>query len=127
MYAVIATGGKQYRVSVGDTLQVEKLAGTEVDGSVRLRPVLLVADDGTVTGGRDALGSASVSATVVEQVKGPKLTVLMYRNKTGYRRKNGHRQPLTRIRVDAISAGGDAQASAAAGTSPSSRSATDGA
>jgi large subunit ribosomal protein L21 len=126
MHAVIATGGKQYRVSVGDILDVEKLAGAEVDGSVRLRPVLLVDDDGTVTGGREALGSASVSATVVEQVKGPKLTVLMYRNKTGYSRKNGHRQPLTRIRVDAISAG-DARQSPAAGTSPSSGSETDGA
>jgi large subunit ribosomal protein L21 len=126
MYAVIATGGKQYRVSVGDTLEVEKLPGIEADGSVRLRPVLLVDDDGSVTGGRDALRSASVSATVIEQVKGPKLTVFMYRNKTGYRRKNGHRQPLTRIRVDAISAG-EAQPSPAAGPSPIPRSETDGA
>jgi large subunit ribosomal protein L21 len=102
MYAVIATGGKQYRVQVGETLDVEKLAADD-SGSVELRPVMLVADDGTVTVGRD-IGDATVTASVVEQVKGPKLTVFKYKNKTGYRRKAGHRQPLTRIRVDAINA-----------------------
>lgn len=103
MYAVIATGGKQYRVRVGDTLDVEKLAADD-DGKVELRPVLLVHDDGAVTAGRDALGAATVTASVVDQVKGPKLTVFKYKNKTGYRRKNGHRQRLTRIRVETISA-----------------------
>lgn len=101
MYAVIATGGKQYRVKVGDTLDVEKLEGGD-DGSVELRPVLFVGDDGAVTSGRDDLAGVTVKATVVDQVKGPKLTVFKYKNKTGYRRKNGHRQPLTRIRVDEI-------------------------
>ena len=103
MYAVIATGGKQYRIQVGDTLDVEKLAAAD-DGSVRLRPVMLVGDDGAVTVDRDELAAATVRASVVEQRKGPKLTVFQYRNKTGYRRKTGHRQPLTRIRVDEISA-----------------------
>ncbi|MBA2528527.1 MAG: 50S ribosomal protein L21 [Euzebyales bacterium] len=103
MYAVIATGGKQYRVAVGDTLDVEKLASGD-DGTVQLRPLLLVGDDGAVTSGRDGLATATVRASVVEQVKGPKLTVFKYKNKTGYRRKNGHRQPLTRIRVDEITA-----------------------
>ncbi len=101
MYAVIATGGKQYRVKVGDTLDVEKLEGGD-DGSVELRPILFVGDDGAVTSGRDDLDGVTVKATVVEQVRGPKLTVFKYKNKTGYRRKNGHRQPLTRIRVDEI-------------------------
>ena len=101
MYAVIATGGKQYRVKVGDTLEVEKLEGGD-DGSIELRPILFVGDDGAVTSGRDDLDGVTVKATVVEQVKGPKLTVFKYKNKTGYRRKNGHRQPLTRIRVDEI-------------------------
>lgn len=101
MYAVVATGGKQYRVKVGDTLDVEKLMPGE-DGTVSLRPVLLVGDDGAVTAGRDALAKATVTATVVEQVKGPKLTVFKYKNKTGYRNKTGHRQPLTRIRVETI-------------------------
>jgi large subunit ribosomal protein L21 len=101
MYAVIATGGKQYRVKVGDTLDVEKLTA---DGdSVELRPVMLVDDEGEVTVGPN-LGDATVTASIVEQTKGPKLTVFKYKNKTGYRRKNGHRQQLTRIRVDAINA-----------------------
>jgi large subunit ribosomal protein L21 len=103
VYAVIATGGKQYRVKVGDTLEVEKLEGAD-DGSVELRPILYVGDDGAVTSGRDDLAGVTVKATVVEQVKGPKLTVFKYKNKTGYRRRNGHRQPLTRIRVDEITA-----------------------
>jgi large subunit ribosomal protein L21 len=102
MYAVIATGGKQYRVQVGETLEVEKLAIADGE-AVELRPVMLVGDDGAVTVGRD-LGDATVTASLVEQTKGPKLTVFKYKNKTGYRRKNGHRQPLTRIRVDAINA-----------------------
>ncbi len=103
MYAVVATGGKQYRVAVGDTLDVEKLTPAE-DGTVSLRPVLLVGDDGAVTAVRGDLAGATVTATVVEDRKGPKITVFKYKNKTGYRRKNGHRQPLTRIRVDEITA-----------------------
>ena len=101
MYAVIATGGKQYRVKVGDTIDVEKLDGAD-DSSIELRPILFVGDDGAVTSGRDDLDGITVKATVVEQVKGPKLTVFKYKNKTGYRNRNGHRQPLTRIRVDDI-------------------------
>ncbi len=103
MYAVIATGGKQYRVQVGDTVDVEKLSADR-DGTVTLRPLLFVGDDGAVTSDREALDRVSVRASVVEQVKGPKLTVFKYKNKTGYRRKNGHRQRLTRLRVDDITA-----------------------
>jgi large subunit ribosomal protein L21 len=102
MYAVVATGGKQYRVAVGDTIDVERVSADD-DGNVALRPVLLVGDDGALTTAADALGNATVRASVVEDRKGPKITVFMYRNKTGYRRKTGHRQPLTRIRVDEIS------------------------
>lgn len=101
MYAVVATGGKQYRVAVGDTLDVEKLTAAE-DGTVALRPVMLVADDGAVTVAPGALAGARVTASVVEARKGPKIVVFKYKNKTGYRRKTGHRQPLTRIRVDEI-------------------------
>jgi len=101
VYAVIATGGKQYRVAPGDTLDVEKLAGDD-NGSIELTPILFVGDDGAVTSSRDQLSGITVKATVVEQVKGPKLTVFKYKNKTGYRNRNGHRQPLTRIRVDDI-------------------------
>ena len=102
MYAVIATGGKQYRVKVGDTLDVEKVTPAQ-DGRVDLDAVLLVDDDGGVTADKATLGNASVRASVVEARKGPKITVFKYKNKTGYRRKNGHRQQLTRIRVDEIS------------------------
>jgi large subunit ribosomal protein L21 len=101
MHAVIATGGKQYRVAVGDELEVEHLAAGD-DGMVTLQPVLVVDDDGTVSATPDDLEGASVSATVIGTVKGPKLTVFMYRNKTGYRRKTGHRQTHSRIRIDAI-------------------------
>lgn len=103
MYAVIETGGKQYRVREGETLAVERL-DADPDESVTLRPVLLVSDDGSIAATPDALASAQVSATVLDQGRGDKLTVMTYKNKTGYRRKQGHRQHLTRIRVDEISA-----------------------
>ena len=101
MYAVIATGGKQYRVAVGDTLDVEKLE-PGADGTVDLPAVLLVDDDGGVTATPDALAGARVRASVVEQRKDKKITVFKYKNKTRYRRRAGHRQPLTRIRVEDI-------------------------
>ncbi len=103
MFAVIATGGKQYKVAVGDELEVEKL-NVDVDSSVDLRAIMLVDDDDSVTTDKSKLESASVTATVLDQFKGPKVRIFKYRNKTGYRRKTGHRQPLTRIRVDSISA-----------------------
>ncbi len=101
MQAVIATGGKQYRVAVGDELEVERLHPGD-DGTVTLQPVMVVGDDGAVSATPDALDGASVTATVVDETRGPKLTVFMYRNKTGYRRKTGHRQRHSRIRIDAI-------------------------
>jgi large subunit ribosomal protein L21 len=101
MQAVIATGGKQYRVAVGDELEVERLEAAD-DGTVSLRPVLVVDDDGAVRATPDDLDGAAVTATVVDAVKGPKLTVFMYRSKTGYRRKTGHRQQRSRIRIDEI-------------------------
>ncbi len=102
MYAVIATGGKQYRVGVGDVLDVERVAAGS-DGTVRLRPVMLVGDDGGVTVDRQALSGASVTASVVEQRKARKIVVFTYKNKTRNRTKAGHRQRLSRIRVDEIS------------------------
>lgn len=103
MYAVIATGGKQYRVREGDILDVERLQ-RGADGVVDLRPVLVVGDDGTVAATSDALEGASVKASVVEDRRGKKITIRTYKNKTGYRRRKGHRQELTRIRVDEIKA-----------------------
>lgn len=105
MYAVIATGGKQYRVAVGDTLDVERLVAGD-DGTVTLAPVMLV-DGDEVTVAADALGRAAVSADVVGEVKGKKLVVFTYKNKTGYRRRTGHRQRYTRITVTGISTGAD--------------------
>ena len=102
MYAVVKTGGKQYRVKEGDTLDVEKL-DVDADGTVELHPVMLV-DDGQVTTGADALSGASVTATVVDHRRGKKIRVFKYKNKTGYRRTQGHRQAITRIRIDRISA-----------------------
>lgn len=103
MYAVIATGGKQYRVREGEELDVERLDAGDA-GTLELRPVMVVGDDGTVAATKDQLASAKVRASVVEDRRGKKITVFTYRNKTGYRRKKGHRQELTRIRVDEISA-----------------------
>ncbi|MGI9016170.1 MAG: 50S ribosomal protein L21 [Euzebya sp.] len=102
MFAVIATGGKQYKVAIGDELEIEKL-DAEVDASVDLRAIMLVDDDDNVTVDKDKLSGATVTAVVVDHFKGPKVRIFKYRNKTGYRRKTGHRQPLTRVRVDAIS------------------------
>lgn len=103
MYAVVSTGGKQYRVREGDTLDVERLTPGG-DQTVELRPVMLVGDDGQVTVARDALDRATVRASVVEERKGPKLTVYKYKPSNRYRRKAGHRQVSTRLRIDSITA-----------------------
>jgi large subunit ribosomal protein L21 len=98
-YAVIKTGGKQYRVSEGQTLLVERLPG-EAGASIDLQP-LLVAGDGDPVLGED-LASASVSAEIVAHERGPKIRVFKFKPKRGYKRRTGHRQELTRIRVTAI-------------------------
>lgn len=102
MYAVIKTGGKQYRVSEGQQLQVEKLGVTE--GEVSLTPVLLV-DGDTVVSAPDALANAKVSANVIGETKGPKITGFTYKNKTNQRRRWGHRQHYATIQITAISKG----------------------
>jgi large subunit ribosomal protein L21 len=101
MYAVVMAGGKQYRVEEGDTIDVERIDAA-ADETVTLRPVMVV-DDGDVTVGAGALEGASVTAVVLDHHKARKIRVFKYKNKTGYRRKAGHRQPLTRIRIDSIS------------------------
>ena len=100
MYAIVKTGGKQYKVAVGDVVEVEKVAGGPGD-SVAL-PALLVVDGGSVTSDADALAKVSVSGEVVAHTKGPKINILRYKNKTGYKRRMGHRQSLTQVRVTAI-------------------------
>ncbi|HEX5365292.1 MAG TPA: 50S ribosomal protein L21 [Acidimicrobiales bacterium] len=103
MYAVIKSGGKQYKVEQGQTLDVE-LVGTGDDGRVELTPVLLV-DGETVLAGPGALGAAKVTARVVGQAKGPKVTGFTYKNKSNDRRRWGHRQRYSTIEITGISAG----------------------
>ena len=103
MYAIVKTGGKQYKVAVGDVVEVEKVPG-DVGAAVSL-PALLLVDGSDVTSDADALAKASVSAEVVAHTKGPTIRIMNYRNKTGYKRRMGHRQALTQVRVTDISKG----------------------
>jgi large subunit ribosomal protein L21 len=105
MYAVVTTGGKQYRVEAGSTLVVEKLAG-EPGSSVTLDRVLLIGDGESVTVGTPTVDGASVRATVLGEELGPKIVVFKFKQKVKYRRRTGHRQHLTRLHIDAISADG---------------------
>ena len=102
MYAVIKTGGKQYRVAEGQQLQVEKLGVDE--GEVTLTPVLLV-DGDTVVSGTTALAGAVVKANVIGAAKGPKITGFTYKNKTNSRKHWGHRQHYATIQITSISKG----------------------
>jgi len=101
VYAVIETGGKQYKAMVGATIDVEKL-DAEVGQAIELDRVLMVAEEGRVRIGRPILDNATVSATVVEHGRRRKVIVFKYRAKQRYRRKAGHRQWYTRLRIDAI-------------------------
>jgi large subunit ribosomal protein L21 len=102
MYAVIATGGKQYKVESGQVLDVERL-GAE-DGEVELRPVLLV-DGASVLATPDQLGGATVTAKVVGEGKGPKINGFVYKPKSNNRKRWGHRQKYTTIEITAITKG----------------------
>ncbi len=106
MYAIVETGGRQYRAEVGQTIQTEKLPH-EVGESISLDRVLLVADDENLTIGTPVVPNASVQATVVDQFKGKKIRVLKYKPKKRYRVRQGHRQNYTRLRIDEIVAGGE--------------------
>jgi large subunit ribosomal protein L21 len=103
MYAIVKTGGKQYRVAEGDVIEIEKLAGEPGD-AVSLSAVLLVDGEKLVT---DATKLAKVSVTgeVVAHTKGPKIRIHKFKNKTGYHKRQGHRQPLTQVKVTGISNG----------------------
>jgi len=102
MYAILATGGKQYKVAEGDIISVEKL-GVEEGGAVTFDDVILVNKDGEILCG-DKAASASVSGSVVENGKGKKVVVYKYKRKTGYHKKNGHRQLFTKVKIEAINA-----------------------
>jgi len=103
MYAIVKTGGKQYRVAEGDVLEVEKLVGAPGD-TVNLAAVLLV-DGTTLVTDAAALAGAAVTAELVGHTKGPKIRIHKFKNKTGYHKRQGHRQPLTQIKVTGISSG----------------------
>ncbi|MCM1027478.1 MAG: 50S ribosomal protein L21 [Roseburia sp.] len=101
MYAIIATGGKQYKVSEGDVIRVEKL-DAETGAAVTFDRVIAVSDE-TLKVGAD-VENASVTATVMAQGKGKKVIVYKYKRKTGYHKKNGHRQAYTQVKIDKINA-----------------------
>lgn len=102
MYAIVKTGGKQYRVEEGQTLLVERLAADE-GATVALDPLLYRGDDQILDG--DDLAKVSVEAKIVAHERGPKLRVVKFKPKRGYKRRNGHRQELTRIQIMTIKAG----------------------
>jgi len=102
MYAIIATGGKQYKVSEGDIIRVEKL-GVEAGETVTFDQVLAV-NNGELIVGNPTVANAKVSATVVEEGKNRKVIVYRYKRKSGYHKKNGHRQPYTKVKIDKITA-----------------------
>lgn len=99
MYAIIRTGGKQAKVREGDVLSVELIKDTE---TVAYTPLLIVSSDGSVISDPAALKKASVTAEVIGESAGPKIDIFKYKNKTGYRRRQGHRQKYTTIRVTGI-------------------------
>ncbi len=103
MYAIVRTGGKQYRVAEGDVIQVEKLAGAPGD-AVSLTAVLLVDGERLVTEPAQ-LARVAVTGEVVAHTKGPKIRIHKFKNKTGYHKRQGHRQPLTQVKVTGISSG----------------------
>lgn len=101
MYAVIETGGKQYRVAAGDTVEVERLPG-DVGQQVTLDRVLVVSADDSVRVGQPLVAGASVRATVLGPVQGPKVRIYKYKPKKHYRKGAGHRQQYTRLRIEDI-------------------------
>lgn len=103
MYAVIKTGGKQYRVEQGDTLAIERLDG-DTGATVSFTEVLLVGADDATHVGRPLVQGASVTGTIVEQGRAKKIIVFKFRRRKNYKRKKGHRQYFTRVRIDSIAA-----------------------
>jgi len=102
MYAIIATGGKQYKVEEGDIIRVEKLEAEE--GAAVTFDQVLVINDGDMKVGTPFVEGATVSGTVVKNGRGKKVIVYKYKRKTGYHKKNGHRQAFTEVKIEAIGA-----------------------
>ena len=104
MFAVIKTGGKQYRVAANDVITVERLEA-EAGSTIDLNEVLMVGSDKGITVGSPLIAGASVKAEIVAQTRGPKLIIFKKRRRKHYRRRNGHRQDLTQLKITAINAG----------------------
>lgn len=102
VYAIVRAGGRQEKVAVGDVLLIDKVGGKAGD-AVEMIPLLLV-DGSTVTSDAAKLAKVSVKAEVVGPAKGPKITIMKYKNKTGYKKRQGHRQHLTQVKITAIDA-----------------------
>jgi large subunit ribosomal protein L21 len=102
MYAIVKTGGKQYKVAVGDVLEIEKL--DVAPGAEVALPAILLVDGETVTHDAAKLAEVAVTAEVLAQTKGPKIKIHKFKNKTGYHKRMGHRQKLTQVKVTAIDA-----------------------
>ncbi|NVM21103.1 MAG: 50S ribosomal protein L21 [Desulfobacterales bacterium] len=101
MYAVISTGGKQYKVSEGQTIRVERIPG-EVGASISFDRVLMLSDGENVEAGRPTLPGVTVSGRILEQGKAKKVIVFKYKRRKRYRRKNGHRQHYTALKIETI-------------------------
>lgn len=100
MYAIVRAGGRQEKVAVGDVIELDRVSGDA--GSTLTLPALLLVDGESVTSDASALAGVTVTAEVVEQTKGPKIRIMHYKNKTGYKRRQGFRAKLTKVRVTGI-------------------------
>ena len=104
MYAIVRSGGRQEKVAVGDVFELDRVP-SEPGSSFEL-PALLVVDGDDVTSDADALAKVTVTAKVVDHTKGPKIVIQKFKNKTGYKKRQGHRQRLTQVQITAIDTGG---------------------
>ena len=100
VYAIVKAGGRQEKVSVGDVVVVDKLA-EEIGSSIELQPLMLV-DGDAITVDAAKLGKVSVKAAVVDSAKGPKISIIKYKNKSGYRKRQGHRQKMSVVKITEI-------------------------
>jgi large subunit ribosomal protein L21 len=103
VYAIVRSGGRQEKVAVGDVIETDRVSAEP--GDVVELPALLLVDGESVTSDATALAGVTVSAEVLAHTKGPKIDILRYKNKTGYRRRQGHRQALSQLRVTGIESG----------------------
>ncbi len=117
MFAVIKTGGKQYRVAAGDVIKVEKLSG-DAGETIKFDDVLLVGDDKKITTGTPLVSGANVSAEILEQTRGDKIIVFKKKRRQNYRRKAGHKQHLTVLKVTDVALGGAKKTAAKTDTGP---------